>query len=347
MSWKFEWITEWDTIYTESFHKVWFELAENGFNSHVFFHPPLCLAWIATYRKLQKIEPLFCFAEKGTISILFPLVLWTQNWKNAFRKIIVPVGYSDFDYHDPLTNRQLSKEDWASFYKSLRGSLILKVPFDAIEINGIRAEINSENWSKEIDIASFCELNIFRNSDDFLKSLKTSLRGDIRRQIKRISEHNPLTLNHYTTISEALSVLPHFLKLHSERWPKAYKAPGFHQNLIKYGVESGIIHFTSLKSGEKILSYHLGFVYNSRYYYYMPTIDPVYENLSPGKVHLFKLVEFAIENGYQLFDHLRGVENYKVGWTNSIQPLYQFLEYKNSPRSDIKNMINSIKKKVS
>jgi len=304
------------------------------------------MAWLDTYRLLRNLTPLFCIAQKDDLRIFLPLVLWKQNWKNAFRKIVVPVGYSDFDYHDPLVNCTLSENEWANFYKLLASAIKSKLHYDAMEINGIRSEVNSKDWCKENAIAPFCDLTQFTDSDSFLHSLKTSLRGDIRRQIRRTGELGPLILYRYKTVEEALNILPQFLKLHTDRWPSAYKANGFHKNLIMYGLESGIVHFTSLNSGEKRLSFHLGFMYNRSYFYYMPVIDPEYKNLSPGKVHLFKLVGSAIADGINVFDHLRGDENYKEGWTNSIQPLYGFSYQNTSFNSKARNWLCIIKEKL-
>ena len=153
-------------------------------------------------------------------------------------------------------------------------------------------------------------------------------------------------MHQYSDPAEAIKVLPEFLKLHAKRWPKAYKARGLHENLLKSGLTTGIVHFTSMQSGEDVLSYHFGFNYNYRYYYYMPVIDPEFENLSPGKIHLFKLVEYAIENGFQVFDHLRGDENYKSGWTNGFQPLYEYAWRSGTMISRCKHLLLSIKKKL-
>ncbi len=344
--WKIKFITDWDEIFSKSFQYQWLKYAENAVNSHVFFHPSLCMAWLETYRPIRKLKPLFCIAENNSVIIFMPLVLWTQNWKNALRRITITVGHSDFDYHDPIVNQQLQPDDWAYFYKSLTDALKLKEEFDAIEINGIRTEINDENWSKENDVAPFSDLKPFLNPDSFLQSLKASLRGDIRRQIRRISEKGPLILYHYKTVDESLDVLPQFLKLHSRQWPNAYKAPGFHRNLISAGIESGIVDFTSLKCGEKIFGYHLGFIYNNRYYYYMPATDHEFENLSPGKVHMYKLIEYAIERSCQIFDHLRGDENYKAGWTNDMQFLFKFSQKNTGIGSGIRNLAYSIKQKI-
>lgn len=204
VDWNIKFVTDWDEIYSPSFQAQWLNLVENAVNSHVFFHPALGMAWINTYRPLRNIQPLFCIAENSSAVVFLPLVLWKQNWKNAFRKTIVPVGYSDFDYHDPLTNRSLTTGELASFYETLLSELKSVTDFDAVDINGITAELKTAYWHEESDIAPFTCLADFSDPEDFLQSLKTSLRGDIRRQAGRINKLGNVTLHEYDTVDKAL-----------------------------------------------------------------------------------------------------------------------------------------------
>jgi hypothetical protein len=341
-----EFVTDWKEIYSDSFQERWNNKFDELFNNQVFFHPSLCTAWLDTYRHIRKIDPLFCLAMKDDVEIFFPLVNWKQNWKNAHRKLIIPAGYSDFDYHDPVTSKELSQDEWNSFYSSLLSLLKLRFSFDSIHLNGIRTLINMDHWSPEKDIAPYCNLEKFNNIEQYLQSLSTSIRGDVRRQIRRIEEQGPLDLHQITDIPEALGELPVFLRYHSERWPKSYKAPGFHANLLKYGLGSGTVHFSVLKSGNEKISWHLGFMHNKTYYYYMPVINPLFEKFSPGKIHLLKLIEYSILNGFRVFDHLRGHENYKAGWTDSYSKLYAFKIVNNHPVSFSRELLCSIKNRL-
>jgi CelD/BcsL family acetyltransferase involved in cellulose biosynthesis len=343
MNWEIKFVRSFDEIQSGSFKAHWQKNIEKAEINHVFFHPSLCLGWLDAYRPIRKIEPLFCLAIRGDIQIFFPLVLWKQNWKNAYRKLIIPVGYSDFDYHDPIVSRDLSQEEWHSFYSVLLVYLKSGFNYDSIYLNGIHTAINKEHWSKEKDFAPYCNLEKFSNPEQYLKSLSTSLRGDIRRQIRRIEEQGPLDLQQISNIPEALGELPFFLKYHSEKWPGSYKAPGFHSNLLKYGLGSGTVNFSVLKCGSENISWHLGFMHNKTFYYYMPVINPLYEKYSPGKIHLFKLIEYSIINGYKIFDHLRGDENYKAGWTDSYSKLYAFKMVNNHPVSFSRELLCSIK----
>jgi hypothetical protein len=341
-----EFITDWEEIYSASFQIRWNAIVNNSINSHVFFHPSLCMSWLDTYRPIRQIEPLFCIARKERVEIFFPLVMWKQNWKNACRKIIIPVGYSDFDYHIPVTNKDLSQEEWNSFYSVLLVSLKSGINFDSIHINGIHTPLHKEHWSTEKEIAPYCNLEKYSNTEQFLQSLSTSLRGDIRRQIRRIGEQGTLEIKQITDILEAMGELPFFLRFHSERWTGSYKAPGFHANLLKYGLQSGTVHFSVLKCSSDKISWHLGFTHNNTYYYYMPVINPLFEKYSPGKIHLLKLIEYSILNGFTVFDHLRGNENYKAGWTDSYSKLYSFKMVNNNPVSFSRELICSIKNRL-
>ncbi len=341
--WNIRFVTDWDEIYSREFQDKWLSWAVNAVNSHVFFHPALCMAWLDTYRPLRKLTSFFCIVENETTTLFLPLVLWHRNWKNAFQRLIVPVGYADFDYHEPYCVGANDKLDWEYVLSCILKGLSEAFSFDFLEINGVLTEMTGDGWSKEEQVSPFCDLAGFNSIEQYLQSLRASLRGDIRRQIRRIEEAGPISLVEYKNISEALCVLPHFLELHRVRWPHAYKAPGFHDNLLKYGLEPGIVHFSALKAGDELLSYHLGFKYSGVYYYYMPAIESRFENISPGKIHLYKLVEYAINNSFRVFDHLRGDENYKAGWTKQVKSLYRFSFKSGRAVSKYRNKLVSLK----
>lgn len=343
-NWNIRFITDWKEIYSPEFQSQWLKWAENNVNSHVFFHPALCMAWLETYRTIRKLEPLFCIVDSDHNHFFLPLVLWRKNWGNAFLKVIIPGGYSDLDYHEPYCIGNSDISERGEVYKYIIDEIEKRFTFDTFEINGILTEVTGNGWSKEEEVSPFCNLATYNNSEEYLQSLKVSLRGDIRRQIRRIEEIGKLQLVDFKDLPEALGILPSFLELHSKRWPKAYKAPGFHENLLRYGLEKNIVHFTTLRVNDKTMSYHLGFRFNHTYYYYMPAIDPQFENLSPGKIHLFMLVDYAIKNEFYIFDHLRGDENYKSGWADALRPLYKFSLQSNRGISKCKNRLLSLKK---
>ena len=324
---KIEWITDWERIFCPEFQDRWRRLLKEAVAPHVFFSPELVEAWVATYRPLRRLSPRFLWMDSDEGTLLWPLVFWRQNWKNAFRKRLIAVGYSDFDYAEPICsgNREILLPRALEEIGRWRD-------FDQIDIAGLR---ESPALEKEVQFCPVCRLDSFLNGEDFLKKAKKSLREDVRRQFNRIREHGESELRS-CSLREALGELPSFLEAHRSRWPHAYKAPHLHENLLRMGMPAGIVRFDCLTLDGRSIAWHLGYHFDRRFYYYMPAVDANFQKFSPGKLLLYKLVERAIAEGDLIFDHLRGDENYKSGWTNEIQGLWKFHRRRSSLSGHVK-----------
>lgn len=327
MTWRFDWITNWDEVWSDEFIAKWYKWMKNSPTAHVFFHPVLVRTWVETYLRLRRIEPRFLIATRDKCTVFFPLVLWQKNWKNAFQRVLVSVGDSDYDYHDPVIVGQKDNLSWSDFWFEFRQEVMNELParYDMVQLTGIRESVASgDSFVREGNICPWCDLAKFTHEEAFLKSLNRSLRSDLRRRQRRMSEIGEIEYKVFSTeeASEAVDMLVEFLKVHTEKWPKAYKAPGFHYNLVKSGLPGGVIHFSLLKIGGDIAAWHLGFVDDRRFYYYMPAHKPEYAKLSPGKILLYYCIRDSIRKRLSVFDYLRGDESYKAEWTNRVERLY-------------------------
>lgn len=324
--WNFEWITDWKTIWSGSFQGQWREWLEQSWSSHVFFYPSLVRAWVETYLPLRDIQPLFLVARQKETTIFFPLILWRRNWKNAFLREVIPAGNSDFDYHDPIVSGPPGEFDPESFWGSLITELERNnILFERLSLPGITEKVagTGRNWSVG-DVCPYIDISRFKIPEDFLPALRKSLRGDLRRQIRRLEEQGELTFHVFAKddLGETVVRLPRFLDAHAQRWPKAYKAPHFHENILRFGLSEGLVHFSELRLDSQPISWHMGFIDRQRFYYYLPAADSKFEKFSPAKVHLLKCVEEAIRLGLSVYDHLRGRESYKAGWTDNLAQLH-------------------------
>lgn len=322
--WKFEWITSWEEVFTAAFQRQWHQWIEHSSTSHVFSHPSLAEAWIETYRPIRSVTPLFVIAENGGSTIFLPLVLWKQNWRNAWRRLIVPVGYSDFDYNAPVVVGGLS--DFGSFWEGLASELNSRwaSAHDHVDLGGIPGPEAKGNlgWSSS-GACPWCDLSAFSDIYSFIASLGNNLRRDLGRRRRRLNELGRVEYHLYAAQDNAKAeeALKPFLARHAQRWPNAYKAPGFHQKLLQRGLAAGIVHFSELRVDGRPLSWHFGFVWNGRYYYYLPAIDGDFANYSPGKVHVLCCIDSAIKSRVRIFDFLRGDESYKSGWASQVLEL--------------------------
>lgn len=348
--WNFEVIKDWGTIESKEFQSWWNNLASISATRHVFFTPAIANIWIKTYNPLRNLKPLFIKGSDNTGNeVLFPLVIWHRNWKNAFMRTIIPIGYSDYDYHDPLFRALPNSKSVAAFWGEIIQLLSIEKA-DEINIDGIRDNLlpqNKLNWS-QCEICPNLDISKMHSGDDLMLFFKTKLRGDIRRQIRRMEELGELEFNIFESYDKIpKDLIESFLMAHSRRWPNAYKAPGFHDNLLRIVGIDGPVHFSTLNINGKPIAWHLGFKHDGKFYYYMPAGDSSYQKYSPVKVHLYFLVKRAIEDGLCLYDHLRGDENYKSGWANS----YVYVnEYSNSnlpSSSKLKKALLKLRKSIS
>lgn len=342
--WTFEWITDWETIWSDDFTQKWHTWLKQSWSSHVFFHPALVKAWVKTYMPLWNISPLFLIAKHDEMIVFLPLVLWKRNWKNAFLREIIPIGHSDFDYHDPIIIG--SKEQFynAKFWSALSVELKASMGkhFDVVNIPGIREQIieTGTNWLTD-DLCPHIDISNFESIDDFLHILKKKKRLELKRRTRKLEQVAPFEFIIINELDRALETLAEMITVHSERWPNAYKAPGFHANLIRYGLESNTLHFSIIKSKNTIISWRLGFIFKDCYYSYMPSFRQEYYKFSPGSIHLSLCIEDAIKQNLKTYDQLRGNELYKNGWATHHTNLHTLKFYANHNSLPIKKYLIS------
>ncbi len=326
MAWTFQIVDDWEEVWSEAHLARWQHHMDAADGAHVFFHPALVRAWVDTYRPLRCLQPLFVWAkhEKGMTAIL-PLTLWRRNWKNAFMKSIVPMGYSDFDYHDPVFSQQPMREDVQGFWAELRAHLCRLFSFDELCLDGLHeAYLPAEVEVVGNEPCPYIDICGMSGVDDYLATRNKKMRYNLRRQHKKAESQFLLSYTTFTerNVQEALDELPSMLEYHRQRWPKAYKAPHFHENLLRHGLSGGILHFSRLGFGEQAASWRIGFCFNGRYYSYMPTLNPHLLEYGAGKMHLLHCISYAIEHKLSVYDQLRGAELYKSEWTEKDDSIY-------------------------
>jgi len=349
---KFEWITSWDAIWSKEFVDKWDTWMEKSENSHVFFHPSMVKAWVDTYIGIRDIRPIFCIASQGDVTIFLPLVLWKKNWKSAFEKAIVPVGHSDFDYHSPVViGNNIEKINWTDYWSGLYKEIDsqLNGKFDTFEIDGVKKTFNgdSKSW-KLFDQCPYIDLKPYESYEDFLGVFKTKERSNVKRQIRRLEEIGVFKFEVLgdERKDEILAILPTLLKHHSLRWPKAYKAPSYHYNLIVNALEKNLLHFAQITIDGEAISWNISFVYKNTYYYYMSIYTEKYSRFSPGKLNMFLCIGDVINKNYEKFDLLRGAEGYKNKLPVENDAVFQYMVKNNTLSSSVKSTVLQLKKRI-
>jgi CelD/BcsL family acetyltransferase involved in cellulose biosynthesis len=307
----------WDHLFLSRWRK-WIDQSDDA---HVFFEPSMVRAWVETYERLKPIKPRFLIARNDNNCVIFlPLVQIKENWKGAFQTSLLPVGYSEFDYHDPIVvgsyDTSVTKSFLAAFLEELLNHW--KGDFDVVVVNGLRlTSLPDDLKATPCDSAPFINLSGYRSIHELMRALGQSLRGDINRQRRRIERLGRTELRVYASdeTNAALVSLAAMLEEHKAKWPRSYKALGLYENLVRRCLPDGVLHLSEFLLGGVPISWHIGFLHKSRYYWYMPVYRPEYQQYSPGKVHLYTCVEEALRKGITVFDFLKGDEDYKRQWT--------------------------------
>lgn len=348
--WQFNWYTAWEEIWSAEFQAYWENLLASSPTAHVFFAPSLVRAWVTAYSTRQTVLPRFLVARLADGSEVFlPLVELRGTWQDAWRRLLVPVGHLEFDYHDPIPNRQLPGTAWKAFWDELRceARRFGGIGRASLSVNGVRAHSLGTGQARiPVHLAPFVDLSAMDCHSELLPTLPARLRGDIRRQWRRLEKQGDVTFRLFSgdETAAALQALPGLLEAHRRRWPLAYRAPGFHEQLVQQALPSGQLHLSLLTLDDTPLSWHLGFSDASRYYWYMPAYDPAYAAYSPGKLHLFCCMQDALARGLAVFDMLKGNEPYKHAWTRQADILYG-LDW--NPRAAVSHaLLNRDKKKM-
>ena len=348
-NWNYQWVTDWDEIWSQGFLEKWEHYLEKACNSHVFFHPALIRAWVETYQPIRNIKPLFLIAQKKRFSVFFPLVIWKMNWKNAFIRKIIPAGYSDFDYQTPFfigEEKTNTKDFWFCLFREINKSW--KKKYDIIEISSVQKCFLGGVKKEKEEGCPCIDLSQYMSYIDFINRLKPKERRDVNSRTKQLKSKGSFKFHIFKGEEKDLfDNLEIMLEKHSKRWPNAYKAPGFHRNLVKRAARSKVLHFSNISIDGVAISWILSFFYKNKYYFYMPALDDKYAKYSPTKVHLFMCIEDMIDKGCVVFDLLKGAESYKQKWFHTKDELICDLKItNNSTLSHVKKGLLSLKQLI-
>ena len=317
----------------EEWHRI-FSGSETATMSH---HPAMIMNWYRSFNVLWKLEPIVISARSSSgHAVVYPLEKSYSDWRGLRARQLTPVGgQSHFDFQDPLVagdgwSGSLSEGFWRSFKDFVRSSLR---DCDHVILYRVRRELlNGANGLAEPTPFPYLDLNGKRSLDEVLDACSRSHRGDVKRQIRRLSQKGELSLRIFgiDQTTEATEELVRLFHAYDLQWrPKGdhvfMTALGrsFLEGVVRDLLPTGYLHFSVLHCGPRPIHWHVGFVFRNRFYYYKLAGDPQWSNFSPGKVHTALLIEECAKKGIRFFDFLYGAEPYKSSWTSTAYNLYR------------------------
>jgi CelD/BcsL family acetyltransferase involved in cellulose biosynthesis len=177
-----------------------------------------------------------------------------------------------------------------------------------------------EEFSLEIDLPPLWE--------DYLASLSSKQRHEVRRKLRRLFEEGQVEfrfLNHCADIPETMNI---FLRMFVESRPDkaaflTEKMKSFFMLLAEAMDRKGMLKIGILSLNEQPLAEIMCFDYNHCIYLYNSGYDPNFTSLSAGLACKVLAIKASIEQGYKRFDFLKGTEPYKYHLGGKEVPLYR------------------------
>ncbi len=182
---------------------------------------------------------------------------------------------------------------------------------------------------EEIDAAPYIDL--CGGWDAVSGGLDKRLIKDLARCERNLSDTGAVLFGRARGIEEAEGLLNAYFEMHIRRWKeRAGRYSQFQsevwQSFVKEAMGGlfgeGSIDLSYLKAGDRFIAFHFGYIYEGRFYYYMPSYDPDFYRYSPSKLLIKYLIKDSCDAGLKIFDFLRGKESYKLNWTDKEKKLF-------------------------
>jgi hypothetical protein len=195
-----------------------------------------------------------------------------------------------------------------------------------LEATGLRVRLHAAKQSGVID------LNMLRrNKQDYLGTLSSNTRYQIRRALKLYGERGPVTLTAAKTRDEFANYFDGLRNLHQKYWIArgdrgafGYKfLNDFHEEIALTRGPSGEVELLRIAAGDFEIGYLYNFTYRGLVGAYLSGF--AYEDdskLKPGLVSHYLAIEHHLKGDARVYDLLAGDMQYKRSLAMTTPPMY-------------------------
>jgi CelD/BcsL family acetyltransferase involved in cellulose biosynthesis len=199
-------------------------------------------------------------------------------------------------------------------------SMVMTVLAPLAEARGLKVTSDREAVSYEMDLPS--------SFDDYVESLTTKQRHEVRRKLRRMSEAGNVEYRWITDRAGVPAAMDTFFRMFVEsRQDKAdfltKRMETFFRRLADAMAALGLLKLGVLELDNRPVAQIMCFDYNDCIYLYNSGYDPDYTALSAGLLSKVLAIKESIEQGKRRFDFLKGAEVYKGHLGGREVPLYR------------------------
>ena len=222
--------------------------------------------------------------------------------------------------------------------------------YEAVRASGLRTHIYGQRSSAFVDLRRLRE-----SGGDYLASLGSNTRYQIRRALKIYESRGPLSLQLARNVEEALRFFEEMGVLHERAWEEkegggAWRFPflvAFHKRLIETSFASGSVDIARISCGDRPIGYihclnHRGWIgsYLSGFAYEADN------KVKPGLVSFYLYIEHRLKAGGDVFDFLAGDHRYKMNMGQPGPTMYWFSVQERRPQLIAESALRWVKRKA-
>lgn len=298
----------------------WNDLLNRSPNNMIFNTLEWHSTWWEAYHE-GELWVLACWDDQVQLIGIAPLFIDKD-------KIIRIIGCEDVsDYLDLIVDKDHLERVFRCFAETIAQNrdrfdsiYLCNIPRNSPTLELFVPYLKDCSFTTEVAQQEVCPvIQLQETWDDYLADLKKKQRHEIRRKMRKaegsMDEVSWYIVGDEHQLDEQVDI---FLKLMaSSDTEKAEfldnpQNVAFFKSFVPLAYENDWLMLNFLTVGGEPVASYLNFIYNNQVLVYNSGLNPEdYGHLSPGIVLLSYNIEYAIENDFDVFDFLRGDENYK------------------------------------
>jgi CelD/BcsL family acetyltransferase involved in cellulose biosynthesis len=289
------------------------------------------LTWWKYYGKDSKLFILTIYQNDNLCGIA-PLYIQQKNGI----KTIKFLGSVESDYLDFLLLPEQEKEclsfifDYLFKQKNWDMLDLIDIPEKSILVQNY-TDLSTTGMSLLSDIIS-PYLQWEGSYEALLKSKSSNFRYDLKRKLKRAKQLGEVSFRFIETMDDCINFAK-IAEIYQKRWEKKATdsiirsniGQQFLEEMCKTWETKKYLKIPVMTINNKPVAFCLGFIEHNKFYYYIPSFDTEFVNISPGNL----LIEFIVENFTSLeineLDFMKGDESYKLKWSSTFRTNYRLL----------------------
>jgi CelD/BcsL family acetyltransferase involved in cellulose biosynthesis len=277
----------------------------------------------------------------GRLAFIFPFAIERRHGVRTLGWL----GGALSDYNAPLVKRGLAfpPGDFAALWRRILAGLRAdkRFAFDIVDLSKMPAVIGG-TANPFLDLGPMENPNrayaatLGSDWPDFHAARRSSgTRKRERNHLKQLGALGPIvfrTMEGAEAIRETIDRLLEQKTASFRRMgvPDVFAAPGIRGFLHDWTADPAsraTVHVTRLDIGEMMAAASIGLTFRGCYALVASSYhDGPMARLGPGRAHLHRLLQHAIENGFRVFDFTIGEEPYKRDWADQHVTLYDHME---------------------